>query len=130
MKYLKGAPLRSISYANTPPGTSIWNSCRKSFGFFTQQLFRIPENGKSTLLWNDKISGNPALSSFLPLTEILNWATNKGLIRLADFCIWDHSGNWSGWSFPDLPIDLLPQKLLLFSFLSGLAPIHLSLKYP
>ena len=50
MKYLRGAPLRSISSANTPPGTTIWNSCRKSFGFFTQQLFRIPGNGKSTLL--------------------------------------------------------------------------------
>ena len=128
MKYLKGASLRSISSVNTPPGTAIWNSCRKSFEFFTQQLFRIPGNGKSILLWEDKISGHPPLSSVLPLTTILNWETNKGLIRLADICTWDSSGNWTGWSLPDLPVGLHPQKNLLLSSLSGLAPIHTSQK--
>ena len=108
MKYLKGASLRSISSTNTPLGTTIWNCCRKSFEFFNQQLFRIPRNGKSIFLWEDKISGNPPLSFILLLTAILNWATNKGLIRLADICTWDNSGNWSAWTFPDLPIGLLP----------------------
>ena len=80
MKYIKGVPLRSITSTNTPPGTAIWNSCRKSIEFFTHQLFRIPGNGKSILLWEDKISGNPPLSTILPLSDFLTWATNKGLI--------------------------------------------------
>ena len=45
MKYLKGGTLRNISTVNTPSGSTIWNSCRKGFEFFCQQLFRIPGNG-------------------------------------------------------------------------------------
>ena len=87
-KYLKGGSLRKATAANTLTGTAIWNSYRKSFGFFNNHLFRIPSNGKRIHLWEDKIFGNPPLSSIIPLTELMNWATNKGLSRLADICSW------------------------------------------
>lgn len=123
-KYLKGGSLRKATAANTLTGTAIWNSYRKSFGFFNNHLFRIPSNGKRIHLWEDKIFGNPPLSSIIPLTELMNWATNKGLSRLADICSWDCVGYWIGWSLLDLPECLLPQKNLLFSTLSGLALVH------
>ena len=47
---------------------------------------------------------------------------------MADFCSWDGFGNWTGWTFPDLPVGLIPQKNLLLISLSGLAPIHISQK--
>ena len=128
MKYIKGGSIRSISSSNTPPGTSIWNSCRKSIEFFTQQLFRIPGNGKSILLQEEKISDNPPLSFALLLTEILNWEKNKGLIRLVDIYSWDCSGNWTGWSLRDLPVGLVPPKNMLLNSLSGLSLIHISQK--
>ena len=112
--------MRNLSYANTPTGTAIWNSCRKGFEFFNHQLFRIPGNGKRIFLWEDKIFGNPPLSSVTSLSEIMNWATNKGLLRLVDIC------NWVGWSIPDLPVFLIPQKHLLLLSLIGLAPVHCS----
>ena len=126
MKYIKGVPLRSITSTNTPPRTAIWKSCRKSIEFFTHQLFRIPGNGKSILLWEDKISDNPPLSTVLLLSYFFTWETNKGLIRLADFCSWDGFGNWTGWTFLDLPVGLIPQKKSLLISLSGLSPIHIS----
>ena len=83
-KYLKGGSLRKYISANTLSGTTIWNSCRKGFGFFNTHLFKIPGNGKRISLWEDKISGNPPLSSVIPLTELMHWAINKGLIQLAN----------------------------------------------
>ena len=54
----------------------------------------------------------------------MDWSINKDLLRLADIYTWDCVGNWVGWTFPDLPDILIPQKKLLLSSLTGLAPIH------
>ena len=77
MKYLKGGSLRFVN--------------------FSQHLFSVPVNGKRTLLWEDKISGKPPLSFVFQLSELMDWSKNKGLLRLADICIWDSDGNWEGW---------------------------------
>ena len=58
----------------------------------------------------------------------MNWSKNKGLICLAYFCIWDYEGNWSGWNFPDLPVQFNPNKSVLISHLTGLAPVYSSHK--
>ena len=81
-----------------------------------------------TFLWEDPISNKPPLSSVPQLSEFMNWSKNKGLLHLADICIWDNEGNWVGWIFPDLPSHFNPQKIVLVSFLSGLAPVHRSQK--
>ena len=126
MKYLKRGTLRNISAVNTPSGSAIWNSCRKGFEFFCQQLFRIPGNGLRTLLWEDHIFKKPPLSSVLQIFYFMNWSKNKGLLRLADICTWDFDGFWTGWSFLDLPIYLESQKYVLLPLLSALAPICVS----
>ena len=128
MKYLKGGSLRNITSSNTPLGTTIWNSCRRGIDKFKQQLYQTSGNGKKILLWDDKISGHPVVSSVLQLSDILDWSTNKGLLRLVDICAWDCAGNWVSWNFPDLPDCLVSQKSLLISLLSGLAPVHSSSK--
>ena len=61
------------------------------------------------------------------LSEIMNWASNKGLLRLANICLWDSLGNWVGWSIPDLPVRLKAQNHLLLLSLSGMASVHYSL---
>ena len=93
MKYLQGGSLRNISFANTLFGSAIWNSCRKGFEFFIKHLYRVLGNRMRTLLWEDVISGTPPLSSVPQLFEIMNWSKNKGLLFLADICIWDNEGN-------------------------------------
>ena len=103
MKYIKGVSLRNLSTSRTPTRTTIQNSCRKGIGKFKKHIYRISRNGKKILLWEDKTSGNPSLSSISFLSEIMDWSTNKGLLHLVDFCSWDNVGNWVGWSFPDLP---------------------------
>ena len=81
------------------------------------------------LLWDDSIVGTPPLSSIPQLIEIMNWSKNKCLIHLVDICIWDYEGNWFRWNFLDLPVQFNPQKMVLISHLSGLAPVHSSQKY-
>ena len=126
MKYLKGRSLRNITLANTSSSSGIWNFWRKCFESFNHQLYRTPGNGKKIYLREDNIFGKPPLSNANKLTEIQNWAINKGLLCLADICSWDRDGNWVGWSLPDLPAIFNSQKTLLFTTLSGLALVHLS----
>ena len=71
---------------------------------------------------------NPPLSSISSLLEIMNKASNKGLLHLDDICLWDRLGNWVGWFIPDLPVRLQAQNHLLLLSLSGMAPVHSSLK--
>ena len=120
--------MRSSTSFSTPTRASIWNSCRKGIDKFNRQLYRIPGNGKRILLWEDKISGNPSLSSVILLEDIKDWLTNKGLLCLADFCTWDNAGNWAGWSFPKFLDHLSSQNNSLLSSLSSLAPVHCSYK--
>ena len=61
---------------NTPKGSIIWNLCRKSLEFFVQHLYRIPGNGKQTLLWDDKINGHAPLKYDVSIFEIKNWMMN------------------------------------------------------
>ena len=82
-----------------------------------------------TLLWEDSISRTPPLSYVPQLHEIMNWSKNKGLIHLADICMWDYDGSWSGWNFPDLPVQFNSHKSVLISHLTGLDPVHYSYKY-
>ena len=81
-----------------------------------------------TLLWEDSISGTPPLSSVPQLHELMNWFKNKGLNRLADICKWGFDGNWSGWNFPDLPVQFNSHKSVMISHLLGLAPVHFTYK--
>ena len=84
MKYLKGGSLRNINPEKLPKGTTIWNLCRNNLILIQQQIYRIPGNGKGIFLWEDKILGNPPLSSINLLYEIKLWLSNKGFLRLAD----------------------------------------------
>lgn len=49
-KYLKGSTLRNIQIDNNIKGTSIWHLCRRGIEFFQKHLYRIPGNGKNTML--------------------------------------------------------------------------------
>ena len=55
MKYLKGGSLRNLKTANPPIGTTILNLCKRGIDNIHHQLYKIPSNGKRTLLWNDNI---------------------------------------------------------------------------
>ena len=92
-KYLHGGNLRNLHMENTPKGSTSWNLCRKGLDFCVQHLFRIPGNGRQTLLWDDKINGQAPLNSDNSISEIKNWLINKGVLRLVDICLWDAKGN-------------------------------------
>ena len=62
-KYLKGGTLRNLQMTNTPKGSITWNLCRRGLEFFNQHLYRIPGNGRKTLLWDDKLKGNAPLNT-------------------------------------------------------------------
>ena len=110
MKYLKGGSLRNLKTANNPTCTTIQNLCRRGIDNIQQQLYKIPDNGKQILMWDDNILGILPLSSIISLKEIKLWLTNKGLLWVANICSWDSAGNWVGWSFSESPDHLLSQQ--------------------
>ena len=69
-KYLKGGSLRNLKSSNIPAGTTIWNLCRRGIDKFQSHLYRVHGNGKMIFLWDDKILGNPPLSTINSLNEI------------------------------------------------------------
>ena len=73
--------------------------------------------GKLPLSYNDSLS------------EIKDWLSNKGFLRLAYICSWDISRNWVGCSFPEIPDYLIPQQSLLVLSLTSCAPVNCFLKY-
>ena len=119
--------MRNLKSKNIPSGTAIWNLCKKSLNLIQQHLYRILGNGKKKL-WEDRILGIPPLSSINSISEIKLWLSNKGLLRLADICLWDEAGNWIGWNFPEIRDRLISEQETLIESLSGLAPSHRSLK--
>ena len=88
---------------NTTKGSITWNLHRRAIEFFSQHLYKIPENGRQTFLWEDKILGNTPLNLDNSLNEIKRWLANKELHRLSDIITWDCEGNWKSWSFLELP---------------------------
>ena len=79
-------------------------------------------------MWEDKILGNSPLSYENSFSEIKRWMTNKGLLCLAGICSWDDKGNWVDWKFLEIPDRLISDQSNLIKALSGLAPVHFSLK--
>ena len=79
-------------------------------------------------LWENKILGIPPLSSINSIFEIKLWLSNKGILCLADICLWDEAGNWIGWNFPKIPDGLISEQETFIKNLSRLALVHRSLK--
>jgi len=128
MKYLKGGSLRNLTIAATPTGTTIWNLSRRCTDHLQQHLYIIQGNVLRTLLLEDIIQGNAPLASLNSYNDLKIWLVNKGLLRLADIFSCDSKGNWAGWTFPGVPEPLHTKKNLLYTALSGLAPVHCSSK--
>ena len=72
--------------------------------------------GKLPLSYNDSLS------------EIKDWLSNKGFLRLANIFSWDIARNWVGWSFPEILDYLIPQKNMLVLSLTSCAPVNCFLK--
>jgi hypothetical protein len=86
--------------------------------FFQIYLYRIPGNGKKTLIWKDNIMGHPPLENSEEIKEIREWLTQRDFIKLADISSWDATGNWWAWELPEIPAHLQNQKTLLINSLS------------
>jgi hypothetical protein len=117
--------MRNLQAKNTIKGTLIWNLCRPGLDFFQNYLYRIPGNGKKTLIWRDNIMDHPPLENSGGIKGICEWLSQHDFIKLADISSWDVSGNWWSWVFPEIPAHLQNQKNILINSLTDLAAVHL-----
>jgi hypothetical protein len=117
--------MRNLQAKNTTKGMLIWNLCHLGLDFFQNYLYRIPGNGKKTLVWRDNIMGHPPLKNYEEIKEICDCLTQRDFIKPTDISSWDATGNWWAWVLPEIQVHLQNQKTLLINSLTDLAPVHL-----
>ena len=61
-KYLKRGNLSYLQIIDIPKGSITCILYRRGLELFHHQLYRIPRNGRKTLLWDNKIKGNTPLN--------------------------------------------------------------------
>jgi hypothetical protein len=69
-KYIPSAKIQNLQNATYRKSTQLWQLCLKGTRIFTQDLYRVPRNGKRTYLWTDRIMGRSSLASNATLNEI------------------------------------------------------------
>ena len=126
-KYFHGSRLRCLDGEPViKKGSPIAKIYRKALPFFTPGLHWIPGNGKRIRIWYDIIQGQ--IPPKLP--RLQNWMTAQGINTLWDISDWENeeSASWVAWKLPECPEELKNEKRMLFSHLSGLAPLGKNIK--
>jgi hypothetical protein len=124
-KYFTGARRRCLD--TTPKvseGSYIFTVCQKASGFFKPHLTWILGNGKSILIWEDSILGEPPLDSRPSTSNLKDFLHAQKLSTLWDISNW-HSNEietWKNWKLPRCPSHLQNEEALLQAFLHGKLP--------
>jgi hypothetical protein len=112
-RYIPNAKIRNLQNAMSRKTTLLWQLCIKGARFFTQNLYRVPGNGKRTNLWTYRIMGNPPLALNAILTKIHDFLEHRGIQSINNISKWDKDGSWSDWQFDNVPDRLLQQLEML-----------------
>jgi ribonuclease HI len=127
-KYIPSAQIRNLQNALHRKSTQLWQLCLKGTRIFTQDLYRVPGNGRRTRLWTDRVMGRPPLASNASLNEIRAFLAQRGIQRISDISKWNEDGSWSDWHFGNVPNRLLQQLESLKAELRDAAPVHMNEK--
>eukprot|EP00253_Pinus_taeda_P009325 PITA_09325 len=124
LKYLRNRSIISFNPVSSPKGTQAWRLCCKGIDFFRTHLYKIPGNGKKTLLWRDRIMGHPPLSDINEITDLRVWLRSKGIRKIEDIAEWDNKGNWQSWTLPNIPAHLKNQLNYFIDEITDFTPVH------
>ena len=122
-KYMHGLSLQDMEKGTTNKGKTLWKLCSHIWEFYKEQLYRIPGNGKTINLWEDKIMGVKSLNNVQDIAEMCDCLVSLGIKNLEDICYSDNDDNWLDWNFLCPPQPMRHQVPLLHAKLVGLAPI-------
>jgi hypothetical protein len=128
-KYGVKKTLSNLQKDSSTNCTQIWKLCCKSNSFFKNSAYRIPGNGKRTLLWQDSIMGKAPLAENEDIAKLRDWLERVGINNLYDLSKWDQQGEWTGWDFHRISTHLALQQSVLEYLLEDAAPINRSMKY-
>ena len=106
------------------PCSRIWSLCKKFVPFLRNHNSKVPLEGHSTDIWNEKIMGNPPLANDLRLLRIQLHLGGLGINTLNQISCWkENNSHLDGWLFPNLPPYLHNDRLKLASMINGAAPL-------
>ena len=72
-KYLRGESLCNLQAVKIPKVTITWNLCMRRLDFFQKNLYRIPGNGKGTMLWHEKVMWQTTLDNVEEIRGACEW---------------------------------------------------------
>lgn len=102
-KYAYKVPLRNLQASQILNASQVWKLCNKNLNFFKDRVYKIPDNGKHTKLWHDRIMDSAPLSENEEIDEIRQWLERAGINSVYDLSKWDSHGAWTGWDFHGIP---------------------------
>ena len=86
-------------------------------------ISKIPGNGKTISIWEDRIMGKEPLQTQLEIEDIQEWMKGKGYNTLHSISLWNQK-EWQDWKISAVPADLEGQWIKIRELLKGAAPIH------
>ena len=89
-------------YTPTTQGSPIWCLLLSSSPLITQNISRVPGNGLTIKIWEDKIMNNAPLSDLEQLKPLCDHFISINIKTLARISIWDDKRNWKGWLLSDV----------------------------
>ena len=103
--------------------TKIWGLCRKAIPILASKISKVPKGGNSIRIGDDKIMGQQPINGRPRTHQILSYLDNKGIHNLGQISTRDiHTQLWTGWHFPEIPVELKSSLDNIQSQLHGIAP--------
>jgi len=87
------------------PCTRVWKLVKRTVPLMSRYISIIPSNGKTTLIWKDRIMGKEPLQTHPETKDIQEWMKDKGFSTLHSISLWDQK-EWQDWKSLTILIDL------------------------
>lgn len=124
-KYLKSPRHHLLDYDIPNRACSkIWRLCKKAIPFLVQNVSKVPKGGNNIRIGANRIMGWQPITKKPGIGKILSFFDSIGLHYLDQISQWDtQSQIWTGWIFPDIPIDLEASFANLQTHFHSIAPL-------
>lgn len=103
--------------------TQAWKLVKKTIPLMSNYISKIPGNGKTISIWEDRIMGKESLKTHPKIEGIQKWMIGKGLNTLHSISLWNQR-EWQDWKILTISPNLEVQWIKLRQLLKGAAPIN------
>ena len=83
----------------------IWKLVKKVIPLMRSHISKIPSNGKTILIWEDRVMGKDQIQNLPEVEGIQEWLKENGYNTLHSISLWNQK-EWHKWKIPSIPVNL------------------------